>query len=92
MIGPLAARLAGVPRVIVSKRSLADYKERFPLLRHTESFGNRLADIILVNSDAVRQDVERTERHWEGKVPEDLQRRGADRTVDAGRGDGVPAA
>jgi len=67
VIGPLAARLAGVPRVIVSKRSLADYKERFPLLRHTESFGNRLADVILVNSDAVRRDVERTERHRGGK-------------------------
>jgi glycosyltransferase involved in cell wall biosynthesis len=67
VIGPLAARLAGVPRVIVSKRSLADYKERFPLLRHAESLGNRLADVILVNSDAVRRDVERTERHWQGK-------------------------
>ncbi|MBP2677250.1 MAG: putative Glycosyl transferase group 1 [Deltaproteobacteria bacterium] len=67
VIGPLAARLAGVPRVIVSKRSLADYKVRFPLLRHTESFANRLADVILVNSDAVRRDVERTERHWGGK-------------------------
>jgi glycosyltransferase involved in cell wall biosynthesis len=67
VIGPLAARLAGVTRVIVSKRSLADYKERFPLLRHTEPFGNRLADVILVNSDAVRRDVERTERHWRGK-------------------------
>jgi glycosyltransferase involved in cell wall biosynthesis len=67
VIGPLAARLAGVTRVIVSKRSLADYKERFPLLRHAESLGNRLADVILVNSGAVRQDVERTERHWRGK-------------------------
>ena len=67
VIGPIAARLADVTRVIVSKRSLAAYKERFPLLRHTESVGNRLADVILVNSDAVRQDVERTERHWRGK-------------------------
>jgi glycosyltransferase involved in cell wall biosynthesis len=67
VIGPVAARLAGVPRVIVSKRALADYKERFPLLRRIEPLGNRLADVILVNSDAVRRDVERTERHWEGK-------------------------
>lgn len=67
VIGPLAGMLAGVPRVIVSKRSLADYKKHFPLLRHTESFVNRMADIILVNSDAVRRDVERTERHWEEK-------------------------
>jgi glycosyltransferase involved in cell wall biosynthesis len=67
VIGPIAARMAGVPKVIVSKRALANYKENFPLLRRVESTGNRMADVILVNSDAVRRDVERTERHWEGK-------------------------
>jgi glycosyltransferase involved in cell wall biosynthesis len=67
VIGPVAARLAGVPRVIVSKRALADYKKLYPLLRRVEPFGNRLADTILVNSEAVRRDVERTETHWEGK-------------------------
>ncbi len=67
VLGPIAARLAGVPRVIVSKRSLSDYKSSFPLLRRVEPLGNRLADAILVNSDAVRRDVEKTERCWEGK-------------------------
>ncbi len=67
VIGPVAARLAGVPRVIVSKRALADYKRLYPFLRRVEPLGNRLADVILVNSDAVRRDVERTETHWEGK-------------------------
>ncbi|HZD54675.1 MAG TPA: glycosyltransferase [Candidatus Aquicultoraceae bacterium] len=67
VIGPIAARIAGVPTVIVSKRALANYKKRFPLLRQLEPLGNRLADVILVNSDAVRRDVERTERAWEGK-------------------------
>jgi glycosyltransferase involved in cell wall biosynthesis len=67
VIGPIAARLSGVPRVIVSKRAMADYKTHFPLLRRVEPLGNRLADAILVNSDAVRKDVERTERHWDGK-------------------------
>jgi len=67
VIGPIAARRAGVPKVIVSKRALANYKENFPLLRRVESTGNRLADVILVNSDAVRRDVERTERHWKGR-------------------------
>jgi glycosyltransferase involved in cell wall biosynthesis len=67
VIGPLAARLSGVPRVIVSKRALAEYKALYPLLRRVEPLGNRLADVILVNSDAVRRDVERTERHWKGK-------------------------
>jgi len=30
VIGPIAARIAGVPRVIVRKRSLANYKENLP--------------------------------------------------------------
>jgi len=67
VIGPIAARLSGVPRVIVSKRAMAEYKAHYPLLRRVEPLGNRLADVILVNSDAVRRDVERTEGHWAGK-------------------------
>lgn len=67
VLGPVAARLAGVPRVIVSKRAMADYKAAYPLLRRVEPLGNRLADVILVNSDAVRRDVERTERYCRGK-------------------------
>ena len=67
VLGPIAARLAGVRRIIVSKRALANYKTDYPMLRRVEPLGNRLADVILVNSDAVRRDVERTERHWEGK-------------------------
>jgi glycosyltransferase involved in cell wall biosynthesis len=67
VVGPLAARLSGVPRVIVSKRALCRYKEDFPLLSRIEPLGNRLADVVLVNSDAVRRDVERTETGWDGK-------------------------
>lgn len=67
VIGPIAARLSGVPRVIVSKRSLADYKAGHPFLRQVELLGNWLADVVLVNSDAVRRDVERTERYCERK-------------------------
>ena len=53
--------------MIVSKRGLADYKNLYFLPRLVEPLGNRLADLILVNSDAVRREVERTERRWEGK-------------------------
>jgi glycosyltransferase involved in cell wall biosynthesis len=67
VIGPIAARMAGVKRIIVSKRSMADYKVKFPFLRKVEPIGNLMADVILVNSDAVRVDVERTESFWEGK-------------------------
>ncbi len=68
VLGPIAAKIGGVTRVIVSKRGLADYKKNFYFLpRLVEPLGNRLADRILVNSDAVMRDVERTERNWEGK-------------------------
>ncbi len=67
VLGPIAAKFAGVRRVIVSKRGMANYKSLFTLLPRVEPLGNRLADVILVNSDAVRREVERTERNWEGK-------------------------
>jgi len=67
VLGPIAAKIAGVTRVIVSKRGMANYKAHFTLLPRVEPLGNRLADRILVNSDAVRRDVERTERNWGGK-------------------------
>ncbi len=68
VIGPIAARLAGVRNVIISRRSLSNYKAKYPLLRRIEPLGYLLADVVMVNSDAVRQDVERTERFWEGKI------------------------
>ena len=67
VLGPIAARWRGVSGVIVSKRSLANYKMGHPSLGVLESFGNRLSDAVMVNSDAVLRDVVRTERHWEGK-------------------------
>lgn len=68
VLAPMAARLAGVRRVIVSKRALANYKNDYPRLSRFEGLGNRLADVVLVNSDAVAGDVERTETGWAGKI------------------------
>jgi glycosyltransferase involved in cell wall biosynthesis len=67
VLGPIAAKLSGIRRVIISKRGLANYKTHFTLLPRVEPLGNRLSNRILVNSDAVRRDVERTERNWGGK-------------------------
>lgn len=67
ILAPVAARLTGVPRIIVSKRSGTFYQSAFPLLRHIERFGSLLSDVVMVNSDAVRREVGRTERHREGK-------------------------
>jgi len=97
VIGPMAARFSGVPRVIVSKRALAEYKAHYPLLRRVEPLGNRLADVILVNSDAVRRDVERTERHWDGKFRKiyngvaPIGRWEPDETMAFRRREGIPA-
>jgi len=67
VLGTLAARWAGIPRVVVSKRSLSDYKKGHPFLKRLESLGNRLSDVVMVNSDAVRREIERTERFCKGK-------------------------
>jgi glycosyltransferase involved in cell wall biosynthesis len=67
VLGPVAARLAGVRLVIVSKRSGTFYQAAFPLLRRMERIGSLLSNVVMVNSDAVRREVERTERHQEGK-------------------------
>jgi glycosyltransferase involved in cell wall biosynthesis len=68
VLGPVAARRAGVPRVVVSKRSLPDYKKGHPFLKRLESWGNRLSDVVMVNSDAVRREIGRTERFCKGKI------------------------
>lgn len=67
VLGPLAAKLAGVPRVIVSKRSLPDYKQGHPVLSRLESAGNLCADIVMANSEAVKRETERTESFCRGK-------------------------
>ncbi|TFG61259.1 MAG: glycosyltransferase [Deltaproteobacteria bacterium] len=67
VLGTFAARWAGIPRVVVSKRSLPDYKKGHPFLTRLESLGNRLSDVVMVNSDAVRREIGRTERFCEGK-------------------------
>ena len=68
VLAPLAACMAGVPRIIVSKRSGTFYQSAFPLLRHLERFGSLLADVVMVNSDAVLREVGLAERPREGKL------------------------
>jgi glycosyltransferase involved in cell wall biosynthesis len=58
VIGGLAARLARVPVVIASQRDLGDLRPRFD--RRVQYAMLRMADRILVNSDAV---AERLQRH-----------------------------
>ena len=60
--GAFAARAAGIPVVVTSRRSLGTYKEgrvRYLALEHV---ANRLTDLIIPNSKAVLRDVVRQER------------------------------
>lgn len=63
VFGTAAARLAGSPRVIISRRAL--YPWRRPLGAHyylAEATANLLANELIANSQTVLRDAERTER------------------------------
>ncbi|KAF0127714.1 MAG: group 1 glycosyl transferase [Elusimicrobia bacterium] len=68
VLGPLAGKLAGVGRIIVSKRSLPDYKKGHPVISRLESAGNFCSATVMCNSEAVRKETERTEFFWRGKM------------------------
>jgi glycosyltransferase involved in cell wall biosynthesis len=63
-----AAQLAGVPTVLASRRSLGLFKaDKWHYLR-LERFTNRLTDLIVANSEAVKADTVRQERLDPDKV------------------------
>jgi glycosyltransferase involved in cell wall biosynthesis len=64
----IAGTIAGIPARVISKRSLCHYKSGRPILSALENAGNFLARAILVNSEAVADDVRRRERFWDGKI------------------------
>jgi len=62
VIGAFAAKAAGVPIVIASRRSLGHFKEGVVHHLLLERLANRMTDVILANSEAVKADVIRQER------------------------------
>lgn len=62
VIGAFAAKAAGVPIVIASRRSLGHFKEGVVHHLLLERLANRMTDLILANSEAVKADVIRQER------------------------------
>ncbi len=62
ILGTFAARLAGVPVVVAGRRSLGYFKSGKPHYLLLERLANRMTDLVIANSEAVRQDVLRTER------------------------------
>jgi glycosyltransferase involved in cell wall biosynthesis len=62
VIGTLAARAARVPIVIASRRSLGHFKANQPHYLAVERIANRMTDLVIANSEAVKQDAMRQEK------------------------------
>jgi len=67
-VGSLSARLAKVHTVIISRRSLATYRKRHPILRITDRLANGLSHRVLVNSKAVWNDMVARDRVNASKI------------------------
>lgn len=57
IIGAVLGRLALVPIIITSRRSMGIYKETQPILQRIEDFVNSFTDLVTVNSQKVWDDV-----------------------------------
>lgn len=68
VLGTYAAKLTGVPIVIASRRSLGHFKGGKPHYLLAERLANRMTDLIVANSEAVKEDVVRQERVEPAKV------------------------
>ncbi len=62
VLGAFAARVSRVPAVVASRRSLSHFKAGTPHYRLLERVANRLTDLVVANSEAVRRDAIDTER------------------------------
>jgi L-malate glycosyltransferase len=61
VLAALARRVTGTLVVVASRRSLGNFKRRKPHYRMAERLANRLTDLVIANSEAVRADVLRDE-------------------------------
>ena len=66
--GALAAKLAGVPRIIAYRLSLGLFKDARPYYQTVQNVINRMTDLVLVNSQAVKRAVLARERIAPAKV------------------------
>lgn len=68
IVATFAATLARTPVVITSRRSLGFFKDGRPHYDMLQGIANRFTDVIIANSDAVREDTLRREHLDAGKV------------------------
>jgi glycosyltransferase involved in cell wall biosynthesis len=90
VLGAIAGRLAGTPRIIVSKRGLCHYKNDRPILAFFENVANLAASAVTANSDAVGNAVRIAERFCRGKIR--IIRNGIDESAFSRRVGGSPRA
>jgi glycosyltransferase involved in cell wall biosynthesis len=57
LFGATAAKFAGISHIIVGYRNLIDETEKHPILIWWEKIVNNFADVIIVNSEAVKQAI-----------------------------------
>lgn len=67
-LGTFAAKVARVPIVIASRRSLGHFKGSKPHTVIAERIANRMTDLIVANSEAVKKDVVHQENVEPSKV------------------------
>jgi len=68
IVGTLAATLARTPVVITSRRSLGFFKDGRPHYDLLQGIANRFSDVVVANSEAVREDTLRREHLGAEKV------------------------
>jgi glycosyltransferase involved in cell wall biosynthesis len=68
LVGAIAGRLAGVPRIVTSRRGLGTHQDRAPFWKPFERLANRLSDEIVANSAAVAADATTRDRLPAGRV------------------------
>lgn len=68
VVGIICGRLAGVPILISARRSLGYFKDDKKWRQPLENFVNKRTDVILANSEAVKNDCLKREKHIRGKI------------------------
>ncbi len=68
VMAALAGRAAGVPLVVTSRRALNTHQERVPGWRFADKLGFGLSDVVVANSNAVKEDTVRREGGAPGKI------------------------
>ena len=68
IIGTYAAKMAGVHIVIASRRGLGHFKARTPHYLFLEWLANHMTDLIVANSEAVKNEVIRQEKVEPSKI------------------------